>query len=307
VMVNHVLGLETVLSDGSIVRRGPVEGPGLDLVSLLCGSEGTLGIVTRIWVRLTPTPADCCVVRVAFNTVEEATTAVTRIIAAGIIPAAMELMDRGILTAVEEAFHFGFPQDAGAVLVIEVDGPAAGLDEQLEPVAACCRESGAREVLRAKTAAERDGLWKCRKLAVAALGRLSPSYMIQDGVVPRTRLPHLLRRITEIGLEHQVRVVNVAHAGDGNIHPILLFDERDPRQVARVRTAGREMLRECLACGGSVTAEHGIGIEKIGLMEDLFAPADLAVMGRIRRSFDAFGRLNPGKVLPGPAMTDTEK
>jgi len=303
VTINHVLGLEAVTGDGSVVELGPVEDPAeLDLVGLLVGSEGTLAVVTKVWVRLTPNPHDARAMRAIFDSVDDATRAVSRIMATGIIPSAMELMDRGILAAVEEAFHFGFPLDAGAVLVIEVDGPAAGLDRQQEQVAAFCREQNAREVLVARSPGERDLLWKCRKLSVGAVGRLSPSYVIQDGVVPRTKLPQIIRRIAEIGEQHQVRIVNVAHAGDGNVHPILLFDERDPAEVRRALAAGRELLAECIALGGSVTAEHGIGIEKIEFMDKLFGPADLEAMSRIRRAFDPAGRLNPGKLLPEAIM-----
>jgi glycolate oxidase len=299
VTVNHVLGVEAVLGDGSIVQLGPVEDPAsLDLLGLLVGSEGTLGIVTKVWVRLTPDPQDYRAMRAIFNAVDDATNAVSQIIAAGIIPSAMELMDQGIVAAVEEAFHFGFPLDAGAILVIEVDGPAAGLDQKQQQVVEFCRKFGAREIVQAASAAEREALWKCRKLAVGATGRLSPSYIIQDGVVPRTRLPHILRRIAEIGRKYRVRIVNVAHAGDGNVHPILLFDERNRADVERAMAAGREMLEECIACGGSVTAEHGIGVEKIGLMDRLFAPSDLEAMGRVRESFDPTHCLNPGKLLP---------
>jgi glycolate oxidase len=299
VTVNHVLGLEVVLADGSIVQLGPVDDPArLDLIGLLTGSEGTLGIVTKVWVRLTPNPQHYRAMRAIFNSVDDAGNAVSQIIAAGIVPAAMELMDQGILAAVEEAFQFGFPPDAGAVLVIEVDGPAAGLDRQQEQIVEFCKRFGAREVLQASSAQERELLWKCRKMAVGATGRLSPSYTIQDGVVPRTRLPHIIRRTAEIGQRHQIRIVNVAHAGDGNIHPILLFDERDREQVERAVAAGREILEECIACGGSITAEHGIGVEKIGLMDRLFAPADLESMRSVRAAFDPTGRLNPGKLIP---------
>ncbi|MFW5693265.1 MAG: FAD-binding oxidoreductase [Thermoguttaceae bacterium] len=299
VTVNHVLGVEAVLADGSVLKVGPVEDPAtLDLQAVLCGSEGTLGVITRVWVRLTRNPENHRALRAVFATVDEATETVSRIIAAGIIPSAMELMDQGILGAVEEAFHFGFPPDAGAILIIEVDGPTVGLDEKQRQIVEFCRASGAREVLEAQTAKERETLWKCRKLSVGAVGRLSNSYVIQDGVVPRTRLPHILRRIAEIARKHQVRIVNVAHAGDGNVHPILLFDERDAEQVRRALAAGRELLEECIACGGSVTAEHGIGIEKIEFMERLFGPSDLAAMRRLREAFDPDGRMNPGKLLP---------
>ncbi len=233
-----------------------------------------------------------------FDTVEDATNAVSDIIGSGTIPAAMELMDRGILDAVEEAFHFGFPPEAGAILVIELDGPTVGLDEQQKRVVEFCHRWNAREVLEATTAKERELLWKCRKMAVGAVGRLSPSYCIQDGVVPRTRLPHVIRRIGEVSAKYGIRIVNVAHAGDGNVHPILLFDERNKEQVERALAAGRELLEECIACGGSITAEHGVGVEKTGLMSRQFAPADLEAMGRVRDAFNPAGRLCPGKVLP---------
>jgi len=296
---NHVLGVEAVLGDGSVLRLGPGEDPpGLDLLGLLVGNEGTLAIVTKAWVRLTPNPEDYRAMRVVFDTVDDATGAISDIIGEGIIPAAMELMDRGIIAAVEEAFHFGFPLDAEAVVVIEIDGPAAGLDGQQARIVALCRKRNAREVLQAKNAAEREMLWKCRKMAVGSLGRLAPSYCIQDGVVPRTQLPHILRRIAEISQKYDIRIVNVAHAGDGNVHPILLFDERDADQVSRVLAAGRELLDECIKVGGSVTAEHGIGVEKIAFMDRLFAPADLEAMRHVRGAFNPTGRLGPGKVLP---------
>ncbi len=295
----HVLGVEAVLGDGSIVRLGPVaDPPGLDLLGVLIGSEGTLAIVTKVWVRLTPNPQDYRAMRVIFDTVDDATGAISDIIGAGIIPAAMELMDQGIVAAVEEAFHFGFPLDAEAIVVIEVDGPAAGLDQQRDRIIEFCKKHGAREVLQAASAEEREKLWKCRKLAVGAVGRLSPSYCIQDGVVPRTRLPHILRRVTEIGNSHGIRIVNVAHAGDGNVHPILLFDERNREEVDRVLAAGRELLQECIECGGSVTAEHGIGVEKIDFMSRLFDRSDLEAMTRVRQAFNPSGLLNPGKLIP---------
>ena len=214
---------------------------------MLVGSEGTLGIVTKVWVRLTPNPQDYRAMRAIFNSLDDACNAISQIIAAGIIPAALELMDQGILTAVEEAFQFGFPPDAAAVLVIEVDGPAVGLDRQQQQIVEFCKRFGAREVLEATSADHRELLWKCRKLAVGATGRLSPSYIIEDGVVPRTRLPHIIRRTAEIGSKYNIRIVNVAHAGDGNVHPILLFDERDRGQVERAKAAGREILEECIA------------------------------------------------------------
>ena len=308
VTVNHVLGVEAVLGDGSMVRLGPVENPAeLDLIGVLVGSEGTLAVVTKIWVRLTTNPQDYRTLRAVFHSVEDATNAVSDIIAAGVIPAAMELMDQGIIAAVEEAFHFGFSLDAGAILVIELDGPAAGLAPQQAQVVEILSRWNAREVLQAASAKERELLWKFRKMAVGAVGRLSPSYCIQDGVVPRTRLPHILRHVSQIAEKYGVRIVNVAHAGDGNVHPIILFDERDKAEVARVLAAGSEILEECIRVGGSVTAEHGIGVEKLAFMDRQFAPADLAAMGRVRKAFNPDGRLSPGKLLPTPGSPKFEQ
>ncbi len=301
VTLNHVLGLEAVLGDGTVIQLGPLaDRAALDLAGLFVGSEGTLAIVTKVWVKLTPNPQDYRTLRVIFDSVDDASNAISDVIAAGIVPAAMELMDRGILAAVDEAFHFGFPADADAVVVIELDGLSVGLDAQRDRIAEICNRHRAREILQAADAAQRALLWKCRKMAVGAVGRLSPSYCIQDGVVPRTRLPQIIRRITEISAKYSIRIVNVAHAGDGNIHPILLFDERDTGQVQRALAAGKELLEDCIACGGSVTAEHGIGIEKISLMEKLFAPYDLQMMEKVRDALNPGGKLGLGKVLPSP-------
>jgi len=300
VTVNHVLGLEAVMADGSLVEfGGPAEdNPGLDLTGVMVGGEGTLAIVTKVWVRLTRDPQGVRTMLGIFESCDDATAAISEIISAGIIPAALEMMDQGILEAVEQAFHFGFPLDAQAILLIEVDGLEAGLDAQRDQIVAICRRLGAREVRQAKDAKERLLLWKSRKQAFGAVGRLSPSYCTQDGVVPRTKLPHILRRITEIGAKHGIRTVNVFHAGDGNIHPILLFDERNQDQVRRVLLASGEILDECIACGGSVTGEHGIGVEKIGFMHKLFTSDDLDVMVRLRQAFNPLGNLSPGKMLP---------
>jgi len=300
VTVNHTLGVEAVMADGSIVQfGGPVEDPlGLDLTGALVGSEGTLAIVTKVWVRLTPNPQGVRTMLGIFESADDATNAISEIIGAGIVPAALEMMDQGILVAVEAAFHFGFPLDAKAILLIEVDGLEAGLDEQRERITELCLKCGAREVRQASDSKERLLLWKCRKQAFGAVGRLSPSYCTQDGVVPRTKLPHIHKRITEIGLKHDIRIVNVFHAGDGNIHPILLFDERDAEQTQRVLVASGEILDECIACGGSVTGEHGIGVEKISFMRKLFTDDDIAAMDRLRTAFNPDGRLSPSKMLP---------
>jgi glycolate oxidase len=300
VTANHVLGLEIVTSEGEIVRvGGPAEDtPGPDLVGTLVGSEGTLAIVTKIWVRLTRNPQGVRTMLAVFDSADDTSRAISGIIGAGIVPAALEMMDHGIIVAVEEAFHFGFPLDAEAVLIIEVDGLEAGLDAQRDRVADICRREGAREVRFAADAKERLQLWKARKQAFGAIGRLSPSFCTQDGVVPRTKLPHILARIREIGTRHDIRIVNVFHAGDGNLHPILLFDERRPEEVKRVLAASEEILDECIACGGSVTGEHGIGVEKINFMSRLFSDADIDVMTRLRTALNPRGLLTPGKMLP---------
>jgi glycolate oxidase len=300
VTVNHVLAVEAVLADGRIVQLGgPAEDPvGLDLVGAVVGSEGTLAIVTKVWVRLTRDPQGYRTMLGVFESVDDATNAISEIIGAGIVPAALEMMDQGILVAVEQAFQFGFPLDAQAILLIEVDGLEAGLDEQRDRITELCKKCGAREVRLAADAKERLKLWKCRKQAFGAIGRLSPSYCTQDGVVPRTQLPHILRCITDIGRKYGLRIVNVFHAGDGNIHPILLFDERHEDQVRNVLKASTEILDACLACGGSVTGEHGIGVEKIGFMNKMFTPDDLAAMGRLRQAFNPRNNLSPDKMLP---------
>jgi glycolate oxidase len=300
VTANHVLGLEAVTADGRVVRLGgPSEDyPGLDLVGALVGSEGTLVVVTKVWVRLTRDPQGWRTMLAIYDSIDDATNSISEIIGAGIIPAALEMMDHGILVGVEQAYRLGFPLDAQAVLLIEVDGLEAGLDAQRDQITELCKQCNAREVRQAKDAKERQLLWKARKQAFGAVGRLAPSYCTQDGVVPRTKLPHILRRITEIGAKYDIRIVNVFHAGDGNIHPILLFDERNAEQIGRVLKASEEILDECLACGGSVTGEHGIGVEKIGFMRKMFNDDDLAVMERYRQAFNPQGRLSPAKMLP---------
>ncbi|TMQ34795.1 MAG: FAD-binding protein [Planctomycetota bacterium] len=300
VTVNHILGLEFVMPDGRVVLTGgPAEDqPGYDLTGVIVGSEGTFGVATKAWVRITRTPEAYRTLLGVFETVDDATNTISDIIGAGIIPGALEMLDQLILQAVEAAFHFGFPLDAGAVLIMEVDGLEAGLDADAERIAAIARKNKAREVRRANSEAERLLLWKSRKQAFGAVGRLAPSYCTQDGVVPRTKLPHILREIHRIGEKHRLRIANVFHAGDGNIHPILLFDERDPDQVKRVLQASHEILEECLRVGGSVTGEHGIGVEKIDFMPRLFSPEDLHMMLKLRAAFNPDNRCSPAKVLP---------
>jgi len=302
VTTNHVLGVELILPNGDVVQLGGAveDVPGYDLTGLVVGGEGTFGIVTKATLRLVRQPQAWKTLLGVFESVDDATGSVSGIISAGIIPAALEMMDRLIVEAVEAAFHFGFPTDAGAVLIVELDGLAAGLERQVQQVAEICRAHHAREVRVAADEAERAALWKSRKRAFGAVGRLAPNYCTQDGVVPRTKVPDILRRIIEIGRRYQLRIGNVFHAGDGNIHPILLFDERDADEVRRVLAAGREILEACVALGGSVTGEHGIGVEKIAQMPLLFSPHDLLVMSQLRRVFDPEGRCNPGKIFPTP-------
>ena len=310
VTVNHILGLEFVLPDGRVVHTGgPTEdNPGYDLTGVIVGSEGTFGIATKAWVRITRNPQAYRTLLGVFETVDDATNTISDIIGAGIIPGALEMLDQLILQAVEAAFHFGFPLDAGAVLIMEVDGLEAGLDADADRIAAIAMKNKAREVRRANSDAERMLLWKSRKQAFGAVGRLAPSYCTQDGVVPRTRLPHILREIQRIGAKYQIRIANVFHAGDGNIHPILLFDERDQDQVRRVLQASNEILDECIRCGGSVTGEHGIGVEKIDFMPKLFTPEDLNMMLRLRAAFNPDGRCSPAKMLPtGGACIEPSK
>ena len=300
VTVNHILGVEIVLPDGTVqTLGGPVEdGPGLDLTGVVVGSEGTFGVVTKAWVRLVRNPESVLTLLGVFETVDDATATISEIIGTGIVPAALELLDSLILKAVEEAFHFGFPLDAGAVLIMEVDGLEAGLENEAERIEKLALANGAREVRRARTEADRLLLWKCRKQAFGAVGRLAPSYCTQDGVVPRTALPTMLRSIKAIGTKYDLQIANVFHAGDGNLHPILLFDERDSDQQRRVMEASHEILEECLRLGGSVTGEHGIGVEKIDFMPKLFTPDDLEAMGRVRHAFNPTGLCSPDKMLP---------
>ncbi|HEX6971571.1 MAG TPA: FAD-linked oxidase C-terminal domain-containing protein [Limnochordia bacterium] len=300
VTVNHVLGVHVVLPDGQDVWLGSKldELPGYDLVGLFVGSEGTFGIATEAVVRLIRQPQAWRTMLAIFDSVEAATQTVSDIIAAGILPAALEMMDRMIIEAVEAAFGFGFPPDAAAVLIIELDGVEAGLDAQAAAVRQVCERRGAREVRLAGTEAERNRLWASRKRAFGAVGRLSPSYVTQDGVIPRTRLPEVLRTIAAIGERYGLRIANVFHAGDGNLHPILLFDERDADETRRVLSASEEILRACVAVGGSVTGEHGIGVEKIQHLPLMFSPEDLSVMLALRSVFDPHSQCNPGKVFP---------
>lgn len=309
VTVNHILGVEAVLADGQIVQIGgpSEESSGLDLTGAIVGSEGTLAVVTKVWVRLTKNPQSYRTMLAIFDSIDDATNTISNIIAAGIVPAALEMMDHGILGALEASFHMGFPLDAQAILLIELDGLEAGLETQKEKVIELCKACNVREVREASDAKARQKLWKCRKQSFGAIGRLSPSCCTQDGVVPRTKLPEILRFIQSIGAKYDLRIVNVFHAGDGNIHPVLLFDERYPEQIQRVLDASNEILGACIDMGGSVTGEHGIGVEKIHFMSRMFTESDLRAMTRLREAFNPRGNLSPKKLLPTAAGCGVEQ
>jgi len=300
VTVNHVLGVELVLPDGEIVNLGDKteDTNGYDLAGIAVGSEGTFGIVTQATLRLVRKPQDVRTLLAIFDTPEQATQAVSDIVAAGIVPAALEMMDAVILQTVEDAFHFGFPRDAGAILIIEVDGIADALAAQVSRAVDICERNKSREIRQASGAKERANLWMARKKAVGTLGRLAPSCVTQDCVIPRSKLPDVLSKIADIGRRYDLRIANVFHAGDGNLHPVTLFDERDEDQVKRVMEASHEILELCVGVGGTLTGEHGIGIEKRDYMPMLFSAETLQTMADVRAVFNASGLCNPGKILP---------
>lgn len=306
VTVNHVLGLELVLPDGKLLQvGGPVPSfGGYDLTGLIVGAEGTFGLCTKIWVRLTQDPQGYRTLLGIFETIEDASRSVGAILSAGVVPAAIEMMDALIVKAVEAAFHFGFPQDAAAVLIVELDGFEAGLDRASQRVEEILRGQNAREVRSAQTAEERANLWKSRKRAFGAVGRLAPSYCCQDGVVPRRKIPEMMRLISDVSRRYSLPIANVFHAGDGNLHPILLFDERRPEEVEKVLSASHEILEACIHLGGSITGEHGVGIEKKDLMQKLFPEASLQAMRALREVFDPLTLCNPDKMLPGSGCVE---
>jgi glycolate oxidase len=302
VTTNHVLAVEVVLDDGEVVwlHSTATDTPGYDLAGLLVGSEGTLGIVTKIVVRLLPLRESVRTLLAIFDRMDDATRAVTEITAAGIIPASLEMMDQVAIRAVEKGAPCGYPLDAEAVLLVEVEGVAEHVDRSMALVEEICRNCQARELRLARDEAERQLLWKGRKGAFGAMGALAPNYFVQDGVVPRSRLLEIMRRVREISERHGVLVANVFHAGDGNLHPNLLFDIRKPGELERVRQASAEILRACVEVGGSLTGEHGIGVEKKEFMHWLFSEEDLEAMAKVKRAFDPLNRFNPAKVFPSP-------
>ncbi|MFA7250065.1 MAG: FAD-linked oxidase C-terminal domain-containing protein [Dehalococcoidia bacterium] len=299
--VNHVLGLEVVLADGRIVHLGgrAMDTPGVDLRGLLVGSEGTLGIVTQATLHLVPVAHAVRTMLAIFDSVDAASAAVSAIIRGGVIPVALEMLDQAIIRIVEPRIRAGYPLDAGAVLLIEVEGLAEGIAVEAEAVIAACRASGAREVRSADTQPERDRLWEARKAGIGAVGAVSPAYYLLDGVVPRTRLPEVMRRVLDLSQAYGFACANIFHAGDGNLHPIIMFDPALPGATQRVLDLGGEIMRACVDAGGAITGEHGIGLEKRAYMEWVFSPADLAAMERARLAFGSVERFNPCKILPG--------
>jgi len=302
VTTNHVVALTVVLPSGEIVKLGnggAGEREGYDLVGTFVGSEGCFGIALDITVRLSRDAEAIRTLLADFMSMDAAAHAVTAIVATGIIPAALEMIDQPTIQAVEASIYAaGYPTDAAAALLIEVDGAAAGLERDVATIEALCREHGARSVRVARDEAERTRLWQGRKKAFGAMGRVAPHLVVQDAVVPRTRLPEILAEINRIGQAHRLHVCNVFHAGDGNLHPNIPYDATDPDETARVHRAMREIMMACVSAGGTITGEHGVGLDKISYMELVFSPDSLATMCALREVFDPDRRANPGKVVP---------
>jgi glycolate oxidase len=299
---NYVLGLEAVLSDGTVVAVGGAEAdlPGYDLLGALVGSEGTLAVVTKITLRVVPTPETVRTLVAFFASPTAAGEAVTAITQAGVIPGAIEMMDNLAIRAAEPAAQAGFPLDAGAALLVELDGSEHECEVRFVEVERFCTDAGATEVRVAANAAERDRFWRARKAAFAAMGRIAHAYYVQDGVIPRTRLPEVLDRIAALGEEYGLRVANVFHAGDGNLHPLVCYDR--PEDAARAGELSERILDACLELGGSITGEHGVGHDKKKHMGKQFAEPDLAAFQKLRCAFDPHGLANPGKVMPTPRL-----
>jgi glycolate oxidase subunit GlcD len=300
---NHVLAVQMVLPDGAVVRLGGACGPaaGYDLVGAVVGSEGTLGVVTEATVRLTPVPEGVETLLAIFPDVVSGCRAVGRMIRSGLLPAALEILDRRTIAAVEDSVYAaGLPRDAGAVLIIELDGAAPALPGEVARARQCSLDEGAQDVRVARDEVERALFWKARKGAFGAMGRLAPDLYVHDAVVPRSKLPEVMAKVCEIGDRFGLTLSNVFHAGDGNLHPNISFDRRDPDELARVLEAGHAILETCVAAGGVITGEHGVGTEKRDYLGMVFGEADLAAMKRLRDAFDPEGFCNPGKVLPTP-------
>jgi glycolate oxidase len=299
--VNHVLAAEIVLPDGELVELSVWDdGPGL--LGAFIGSEGTLGIATKLTLRILRAPEAVSTLLAGFGHTDQAGAAVSDVIANGILPAAIEMMDAVTMEAAEAAVHANYPEGCGAVLIVELDGPLAQVEEELERVESICRANDAREIRTASDLDDRAAVWRGRKAAFAAMGRISPDYYVQDGVVPRTKLPSVLRAIDELSQEHGLRVGNVFHAGDGNLHPLVLYDGRVDGEAVRAEALSKQILEICIDAGGSITGEHGVGTDKACAMPLMFSEDDLATMQRFRRAFDPLGLANPGKLFPTPRL-----
>jgi glycolate oxidase len=306
VTTNHVLGHEIVLPTGEVVitrGTGCYDGVGPDLPGLLCGSEGTLGVITRVWCRLVPKPKHFRTVVGVFDSTLNACQTVSDVIAAGILPTSMEMMDSAMIRVVEDAFHFGFDTSAQALLLIEIDGVSLILDEQMQRVVDIAKQNKAFSIQQCSDPARRAELWSARKKAFGAIGRISPSYCTQDACIPRSKLPEAMAHIARLGKQYGVQVSNVFHAGDGNIHPIMLFDETNPSEVQNVLRLSEEVLAYCVDIGGTITGEHGVGVEKLHLMRRMFNPATLDTFLRVKKAFDPSQRANEGKLIPSDRMT----
>ncbi|WP_437342376.1 FAD-linked oxidase C-terminal domain-containing protein [Jeotgalibacillus marinus] len=305
VTTNHILGLEVVLPNGEIIEiseNGIPDIPGYDLMGLLTGSEGTLGIVTKITVRILKSPEGKQTVLAYFDKVEDGSHAVSDIISAGIVPAALEMMDKTAIEGVEAgAYPVGHPDDIEALLLIEVDGIIAGIDEQIEEILKVCRERNVREVKVAHNEEERGRWWANRKTGFGAMGAISPDYLVQDGVIPRSQLPQVLHRISEISKDSGLRIANIFHAGDGNLHPLILFDSRVPGETEKALEVGTACLKACADVGGTITGEHGVGIEKKEEMRFIFTEEELDAQTQIREVFNPMDLLNRGKLFPTPS------
>jgi glycolate oxidase len=306
---NHVLGLQMVLADGSVLETGAQNGcyesGTFDLPGLICGSEGTFGIITSLWVRLAPKATSFRTIVGFFSDTADACETVSDVIGAGVLPSAMEMMDGRMVKVVEEANHFGFPPNAQALILVEIDGIGPLLDGQMNHIADICRRNNAVSVETSGDPVVRARLWKARKAAFGAIGRISHSYCTQDACVPRSTLASVLRRIGEIGREHGLDITNVFHAGDGNVHPIFLYDDRNEAEVQNTLHAAEKVLKYCIDVGGTVTGEHGVGVEKIHLMPYLFDELTMAQFARIKLAFDPGERINAGKMIPSDKVRVT--
>jgi glycolate oxidase len=300
ITVNHVLGLQVVTGAGELLWLGGKvqERPGYDLRGIAVGGEGTLGLVTAIIVRLLHVPEGVKTALASFPSIESASETVSAIIGAGIIPSALEMLDQAMVRAIEEGIGAGYPQGAAAVLLIELDGPVAEIESQSLRIEAICRERGALDIHVARNDAERALLWKGRKEAAGVIGRMTPNWLLQDAVVPRSKLPQIMSEMLVISARHGLLITNVFHAGDGNLHPIICYDDRVPGELERAKRVNEDLLHACLALGGTVTGEHGVGLDKAGSMPLQFGEADLNFMARLRRVFDPDTIMNPGKLLP---------